>query len=650
MKRLAFVAALFLAVPSAFAAANLTIKITDVTPVIRAGTQTTFRLAVQNIGSDPAVNVQVRVSSSQPGICCDANLGTLLPFANPVTVAGLVEAPRTAGPVTVTATAASSTPDSDPGDNTVTQTFTVSIDPDLEVKLLGPFTQDPGKPFPLMISLTNLASFVAHDVEVTLDFPPEVGIQGLDNGCSSPAAGRIVCRANAVPDLSATTNFQLTLVVPVGYPEASLVFTATATERESDFDPASNRATFALTVSDVIYVTTTADDGPGSLRRALGEANTVCLVRPTCTIAFRIAEQTASAVPWKTIRVTSPLPPITAYRLRIEGATQHSLVGTNNPSGPEIELTGGGTIDGDGLVVTTCSAEIANLAINGFGGNGISVHPACAQGGARLHDLYIGTDPTGILARPNHRGIGILAPNGTTYITAGAETQIGNCLISGNLRSGIFALSGRINVFDSRIGVTARVDEPLPNGGSGIYVGLGGFGGAISGNVIAYNGEMGIAVAAGVTEVSVTGTRLWGNGGLGIDVGLDGPTPVSNVVSSPVLTLAHYDPASGETVIEGDYAGPLSSTLGAGITLYANDAADPSGYGEAQRILGGLKADNKLPAHFRFAVKGDLTGQFITATATRENFIGIEGTVKAAGIGNAFLTQTSEISRAIEVR
>jgi hypothetical protein len=46
-------------------------------------------------------------------------------------------------------------------------------------------------------------------------------------------------------------------------------------------------------------------------------------------------------------------------------------------------------------------------------------------------------------------------------------------------------------------------------------------------------------------------------------------------------------------------------------------------------------------------VDGDLTGQFITATVTRTNFAGF---AKPEGVDQLYLTQTSELGRAIEVR
>jgi hypothetical protein len=173
--------------------------------------------------------------------------------------------------------------------------------------------------------------------------------------------------------------------------------------------------------------------------------------------------------------------------------------------------------------------------------------------------------------------------------------------------------------------------------------------------VIAFNREMGVAVAPGVGDVSIRGNRIWSNGTLGIDIGLDGPTlsTGSNVdpINVPVLTLAHYDPVSKKTVIEGDQPG---QTVGAVrsfvVDLYANDAADPSGFGEGQRPIARTQpTDFFTSTHFRVTVDGDLTGQFITATTTRTNYVGF-AKPQPEGLDQLYLTQTSEFGRAIEVR
>jgi len=264
-----------------------------------------------------------------------------------------------------------------------------------------------------------------------------------------------------------------------------------------------------------IYVTTAANDGSGSLRAAIDEANVSCLHPTPCKIAFRIAEPSPNG--WKTIRLTSALPTPLSPQLHIDGATQAAFFGDTNPGGPEIEITGGGTLDADGLVVTSCNDDVGHLALNGFRGNGVSVIPVPLPGtncspffSARLHDLFLGTDPTGAESRPNLRGVGTITRNGITPETVLPGARIDNCVISGNLRSGVFAYLGQVKVTNSRIGVKAHADEPLPNGNAGIYIGQQGYGSHVGGNVIAFNGHMGVAVAAGINDVSVTE----GNGGV----------------------------------------------------------------------------------------------------------------------------------------
>jgi hypothetical protein len=238
---------------------------------------------------------------------------------------------------------------------------------------------------------------------------------------------------------------------------------------------------------------------------------------------------------------------------------------------------------------------------------------------------------------------------------------IHDCVISGNTLSGIFDLVGRVNIWGNRIGVKAHSDDPLPNGASGIFIGPGGFGSAIGqnvslsnpGNVIAFNGETGIAVAASVSYVSILGNRIWGNRLLGIDIGLDGPTlsaksDFNTLLTAPTLTLAHYDSVSKHTVIEADVQ------AGSAISFFANDSIDPSGYGQGQRPLGNTPlGPYPTGTHYHFEVDGDLTGQFVTATSTRIGYNGFAkpaGAIKAEGLDAGFLTQTSEFSRAIEVR
>jgi len=668
MKILALTALLILTTTPLLATADLTITAT--TPqgtVIHAGFPYGFSFSVRNAGPDVATNVTASVTSTAELTCSSCAISSI-PVGQTRFVFVIVTAPATDGTITINASVTSSVADPNPSDNSATQTLTVSADPDLSLNLSTPAQLDLGLPFTFDIYLSNNSITNAHDVDATVDFRPDVGIKSLPSRCSSPSAGRVVCHFDTLEPQSPQPAFRLTLVAPTAFGSGSIVFDAKATEREQDFDPASNTKSLTANLNDTIYVTTTADDGAGSLRQAILDANGNCLATSLCVIAFRIAEP--SSTPWKTIRIATPLPVLTAPGVRIDGATQTGFFGDTNGDGPEIEISGGGTVNGDGLHINNCLAEVANVAINGFQGNGVSVTatPAstCSRfSGSTLHDLFIGTDPTGSSARPNGRGIGIAAPNGNGFSDTLGATSILHCVVSGNIHSGIFGLSGRLNVGGNRIGVKAHSDDPLPNGNSGIFVGTGCYGSDIGasgfiasggnpnadGNVIAFNGETGVAVASGVGDVAVRDNKIFGNALLGIDIGLNGPTPDGAVIPIPVLTLAHYDPVSGKTVIEGDLPRIIGGTFGPLVHFYANDTGDPSGYGEGQRPLGSISVTPQQ-LHFSFSTPGNLTGQFISATTTRLNYVGFAKpeAIKSAGVTEGLLSQTSEFSRWIEVR
>ncbi|HEX7681583.1 MAG TPA: right-handed parallel beta-helix repeat-containing protein, partial [Thermoanaerobaculia bacterium] len=388
-------------------------------------------------------------------------------------------------------------------------------------------------------------------------------------------------------------------------------------------------------------VTTSADDGDGSLRAAIAAANAAdCYLKdldgaPACAIQFNIGE--ASARPWKTIRLRSPLPFIGAYSLRIDGATQTAFSGVTNPDGPPIEISGGGTVDGAGLDAGTCSVTIAHLAINGFLGNGISlrnfngVSPFFCT--TSIQGNYIGTDPTGSVAVPNYRGIGIIQSNSPFFF----GSVISGNVLSGNIRSGLFAEAGIWDIRENRIGVKAHSDEPLPNGASGIYLDRGVYRIEVSFNVIGFNREMGIAVDPGTLYAHITYNLIWGNGGLAIDDGLDGPsvsvTGDNGPINVPVLTSAVYDPAKNQTTIRG------SSSSGS-IQVFVSDAAGPAGSGDAQRLLGSSSSGG---GDFALTVPGDLRGQWVSATVT------VFGKKENPYPDVFSYLRTTELSRALQV-
>jgi len=652
-KSLLLAAAIAMTSTTVLASTDLALVVLTPVAPLRAGYPTNITLGIFNHGFvEAAKNVTIAVTASVP-VSCNCNIGTVQPGVAQSTLLSFT-APSTAGTVTISATVSSDTADPDLSNNTASATLTVSTAPDLYVIISGSQTADVGVPFGLALSVQNFSKSEAHDVEVIVNFRPDVFVQSpLPDNCSVPSGGRIVCEAGTVAAEANIPVFSLKLIAPQ-YGNGSVTFTATVTEREQDYEPANNTQTATTKLYDAFQVTTTADAGAGSLRQAILDANANCVGDSLCKIVFAIGQ--SSPTPWKTIRMASPLPAITASNLILDGATQTQFSGDTNSDGPEIEIAGDGTSDGDGITIATCNAEVANLAVGGFRGNGISVttsRPLPCSGFYRtsLHNLFLGTDPTGSSARPNGRGIGT---------STSGDISIFDCVISGNTHSGIFGLSGHLSVTLNRIGVKAHSDEPLPNGASGILVGDGCYGSDIGeqgfvtvggapgsgANVIAFNGETGVAVSSTVANVAVRNNRIWSNALLGIDVGLDGPGSFSkSLILAPTLTLAHYDPVSNKTIVEGDLNQPVTTFPSPAINFYANDAGDPSGYGEGQRPIGSVQVTT--PPHFHFEAPGNLTGQFISATTTRLDY---EGFAKPEGDDQGLLSQTSEFSRWIEVR
>jgi hypothetical protein len=652
---------------SLHASADLNIKNTLSVSTVKAGSILPLFYELRNTGPDKATNnvVKFTVSGASADKDCAAGCPVIDIFPGGATsFEEHLTVPSVPGTITMTATFTGGVSDPNLKDNTQTTTVTVSTAPDVYITANLPHQLELSEPFDLSIHLGNTSNSPAHDVAAAIDFRPDAIVASVPDGCVSPIPGKIFCHTDMLaPGAPIQQTWVARLIAPATYGNGLLAVSALVSEGEPDFDQGTNYTTASAQLADTFYVAESGNEGSGSLRQAILDANAACTGATPCTIAFRLTEP-RHVGPWDTIAITTPLPVLTASNIRIDGGTQTSFIGDTNVDGPEVEISGGGKVDGDGLVISGCDVQVMNLVVNGFGRNGLSVsRPPCAGFvSTELHHLFIGTDPTGAQARPNgQRGIGISL--GTFASPFGELVTIHDCVISGNALSGIFDLSGRANIWGNRIGVKAHTDDPLPNGASGIFIGPGGYGSAVGpdvlspnlpGNVIAYNGETGVAVAANVFNVSILGNKIWGNRLLGIDIGLDGPTLATKVSTDtttllvPTLTLAHYDPVSKKTIIEGD------ASAGGSLSLYANDTIDPSGYGEGQRPIGGSPL---IPfstiTHYHIEIDGDLTGQFITATSTRVDYEGFAkpaGKVIAEGVEQGFLTQTSEFSRAIEVR
>ena len=151
------------------------------------------------------------------------------------------------------------------------------------------------------------------------------------------------------------------------------------------------------------------------------------------------------------------------------------------------------------------------------------------------------------------------------------------------------------------------------------------------GNVIAGNAGNGIGVsfgAFGVTGLTIKGNSIFSNGGLGIDLGVNGVTlnddgdvdsGVNDLQNFPVITQVTRGPNFT------NFSGTLDAAPNTSYDLefFANDAIDPNGYGEGQTFLVALTGImTNASGHVGFSFQTPKTigsDQRLTATATDPN-------------------------------
>lgn len=140
---------------------------------------------------------------------------------------------------------------------------------------------------------------------------------------------------------------------------------------------------------------------------------------------------------------------------------------------------------------------------------------------------------------------------------------------------------------------------------------------------------------------------MFANGGLPIDIGLDGATPPraddTGVASNPPAILsARYDAALDRTIItakiETRPLGPFGNSYL--LDFYANGAAD----GDGEQFL--TERTVEPNAEIVTAVKGNFTGKWINATSTRVHFIAEVANPNSFAGGES---RTSEFSPAVQV-
>jgi hypothetical protein len=206
-------------------------------------------------------------------------------------------------------------------------------------------------------------------------------------------------------------------------------------------------------------VTTTADDGPGSLRQAILDSNAA--TGGTNTIDFAIPDKGIQR-----IATLSALPAI-AQAVLIDGESQAGYAGT-----PLIEIDGQDSGLGDGLTITGSGTTVRGLAIDDFpSGAGVVIDGAVTDGawasGNTVAADVIGTDPTGRQVRPTQTGVEIEGgahDNTVGGLAAGAANLIRT------LGSGV-VVTGDGSVGNAILGNSiSAVAAGLTFDGSGSYV------------------------------------------------------------------------------------------------------------------------------------------------------------------------------------
>jgi len=283
----------------------------------------------------------------------------------------------------------------------------------------------------------------------------------------------------------------------------------------------------------------------------------------------------------------------------IEGGADYNTIGANVPAGANV-ISGNSA---DGVVIT---------------GNGTM--------GNQVEGNEIGMNRAGTAAQPNGNNGLAIAGGSTANVIGGTSSDQGN-LISGNAIDGI-ELRGTgtdfNRIWNNAIGTAADLTTPMPNE-YGIFIFAGAsdntIGGIDSGNLIADNTHAGVAVKNKNTlGDTISQNSIFGNGGLGIDLGNNGITPNGSGPFGPNM-YQNYPVLSA-----GPSAGTVTVTLSTGmldtsytIEFFSSASNTP---GQGQNFLGSATATTNSSgvATFVYTFSGSVplnaTYPYVTATAT----------------------------------
>jgi len=310
---------------------------------------------------------------------------------------------------------------------------------------------------------------------------------------------------------------------------------------------------------------------------------------------------------------------------------QGNLVGTNLAGTGALANASYGVYlaGGDNQVVGgTGSLQRNVISGNGFGGIIIT-----GGGGHTVQGNYIGTNAagTGAVGNTGYFGIELYGTGGNQI--GGTAAGAGN-VISGQStanKGGIYLASSNNTIQGNLIGTNATNTGAIGNAGPGISIAVANVTGntiggtaAGAGNVIANNGQQGIAVlGANSINNNISRNSIYGNTGIGIDIAGNGRTTNNGTrdvtlgnadVDTPVITSAGL---MGNSLVLYGYVGSAANQ-----SLWANHRVefflavnDGTGYGQGKTYLGTLTTDANGNFAGSFITSGLVIGNLVTATA-----------------------------------
>lgn len=300
-------------------------------------------------------------------------------------------------------------------------------------------------------------------------------------------------------------------------------------------------------------VTTTADDGAGSLRQAILAANAA---GGADTITFALAGSGPHV-----ITLASQLPGISGV-LAIDGFSQPGSV-------PNTRTTAQGGLDaqlaieivGSGGPGFWLQASAANLTVQGLALRQFSDAVAGWNGGAdgsqlQVYGNYIGTRIDGsALAGNGNSGCGVRA--GFSSARIGGTQPWQRNLLSGNGGAGVYAI-GPVVMEGNLVGTDASGTTAIPNGGASNWAGI----------LLGSRRQVRIGGADPAARNVVSGNRTWG-------IALWASFGAGGAVSDVAIkgNFIGVD-ASGLLPLPNGFADPASAAFGGGIQV--ENASNPA--------------------------------------------------------------------------